>query len=56
MVEEPVWELNIRLENYIMVMDGDPCNHPGCRCHLTHPCEVCHRIGCKGNSYYKLDV
>ncbi len=20
---------------------GRPCTHPGCRCHVTHPCEVC---------------
>ena len=21
-----------------------PCSHPGCSCHVTHPCEVCGRI------------
>lgn len=21
-----------------------PCSHPGCRHHVTHPCEVCGRI------------
>jgi len=23
---------------------GQPCQHPGCLCHLTHPCEGCGRI------------
>lgn len=25
--------------------NGEPCSHPGCLNHLTHPCEVCGRIG-----------
>lgn len=25
--------------------DGDPCNHPGCLSHRSHPCEGCGRIG-----------
>lgn len=24
--------------------DGEPCNHPGCFIHITHPCEGCGRI------------
>lgn len=24
--------------------DGDPCDHPGCLHHISHPCEVCGRI------------
>jgi hypothetical protein len=24
--------------------DGEPCGHPGCLHHLTHPCEGCGRI------------
>jgi hypothetical protein len=24
--------------------DGEPCYHPGCLSHVTHPCEVCGRI------------
>jgi hypothetical protein len=23
--------------------DGEPCSHPGCRNHVTHPCEGCGR-------------
>jgi hypothetical protein len=25
--------------------DGEPCKHPGCLKHVTHPCEGCGRIG-----------
>jgi DNA-directed RNA polymerase subunit RPC12/RpoP len=25
--------------------DGQPCDHPGCLNHITHPCESCGRIG-----------
>ena len=25
--------------------DGEPCGHPGCLAHISHPCEVCGRIG-----------
>ena len=25
--------------------DGEPCSHPGCLNHITHPCEGCGRIG-----------
>lgn len=25
--------------------DGEPCGHPGCLHHITHPCEGCGRIG-----------
>ena len=24
--------------------DGEPCGHPGCLSHITHPCENCGRI------------
>lgn len=24
--------------------DGEPCDHPGCLHHITHPCEGCGRI------------
>lgn len=24
---------------------GQPCGHPGCLAHITHPCEGCGRIG-----------
>lgn len=25
--------------------NGEPCDHPGCLNHTTHPCEGCGRIG-----------
>lgn len=25
--------------------DGEPCGHPGCLNHITHPCEGCGRVG-----------
>ncbi len=25
--------------------DGEPCDHPGCLYHASHPCEGCGRIG-----------
>jgi hypothetical protein len=28
-----------------MIKDREPCNHPGCLNHTTHPCEGCGRIG-----------
>lgn len=28
-----------------MLRDGEPCNHPGCLSHISHPCEGCGRIG-----------
>jgi hypothetical protein len=31
--------------------DGEPCTHPGCLRHLTHPCEGCGRVGGRSNSY-----
>jgi len=27
--------------------DGEPCGHPGCLNHVTHPCEGCGRIAGK---------
>jgi hypothetical protein len=28
--------------------DGEPCDHVGCRNHVSHPCENCGRIQAKG--------
>lgn len=25
--------------------DGEPCDHPGCLLHISHPCEGCGRVG-----------
>jgi len=34
------------LSQKINIKKGVPCDHPGCRSHVTHPCEVCGRIKC----------
>ena len=34
-------------KDYNKYRDGEPCNHPGCCSHVSHPCEVCGRTACK---------
>lgn len=29
-------------------LDGEPCSHPGCLHHVSHPCEGCGRIAGRG--------
>jgi len=41
MVKNPIVE--IKADG---LMPGQPCSHPGCCAHITHPCEVCGRTGC----------
>ncbi len=33
----------------VLYRDGQPCKHPGCHSHRTHPCEKCGRIECEGD-------
>jgi hypothetical protein len=33
--------VTMKLKTYA---DGEPCGHPGCLHHATHPCEGCGRI------------
>lgn len=28
----------------IQILDGEPCEHPGCLSHVSHPCEGCGRV------------
>jgi hypothetical protein len=35
----------------ILFNDGEPCNHIGCRSHISHPCEGCGRIAARGVKY-----
>lgn len=28
-----------------ILKDGEPCSHPGCLSHRSHPCEGCGRVG-----------
>lgn len=37
-----------KLESLILYKDGEPCAHPGCLGHVTHPCEVCGRFRAQG--------
>jgi len=39
-------------EELVDVPDGSPCLLPGCLLHITHPCEVCHRIAGRGTAVY----
>ena len=32
------------LNTWPMLEDGEPCDHPGCLAHVTHPCEGCGRV------------
>lgn len=32
----------------ISFKNGEPCKHPGCKNHITHPCEVCGRYNAQG--------
>ena len=35
----------------IRYAEGEPCGHPGCLRHVTHPCEGCGRIAGRGEGY-----
>lgn len=37
------------LPNYtkLSLRDGEPCSHPGCLNHVSHPCEGCGRVAGK---------
>jgi hypothetical protein len=44
--DENRWpELNLRIYRRPVLRDGEPCAHPGCLSHVTHPCEGCGRVG-----------
>lgn len=38
MTQPPGWKERPRLK------DGEPCDHPGCLNHVSHPCEGCGRV------------
>lgn len=38
----------VGIERLTVVRDGEPCGHPGCLSHVTHPCEGCGRIAGRG--------
>lgn len=35
--------------------DDEPCNHIGCRNHITHPCELCGRVESRGISIIPIE-
>ena len=35
---------------WIRYASGEPCKHPGCKSHISHPCEGCGRVGSIGNT------
>ena len=37
-----------------ILKDGEPCEHPGCLDHFSHPCEGCGRIG--GETVFKVSL
>lgn len=39
-LEPIIWD---RLTSFLR--EGEPCTHPGCLKHVTHPCEGCGRVG-----------
>ena len=44
--DENRWpELKMKIAGRPSLRDGEPCTHPGCLSHLTHPCEGCGRVG-----------
>lgn len=38
-------------KDQILYKDFQPCKHPGCAHHLSHPCEECGRMGARGVVY-----
>ena len=41
-------------EKLVTVRESEPCMHPECLQHITHPCEVCHRVGGRGVAVYDI--
>lgn len=39
MADRELWLAGLR--------DGEPCDHPGCLSHISHPCEGCGRVAGK---------
>lgn len=40
----PIAGLAKEQERIANLRDGEPCRHPGCLSHISHPCEGCGRI------------
>lgn len=48
------YEFKKRMEMLERLKPGEPCDHPGCLAHVSHPCEGCGRIagGMDGDSNF----
>jgi len=52
--DENRWpELKMKIAGRPSLRDGEPCTHPGCLSHLTHPCEGCGRVGGVSNGTWE---
>lgn len=43
----PTGEVNLKIPTRVY-NNGQPCYHPGCKAHFSHPCEVCGRTAMQG--------
>lgn len=48
--------MNSDFQPKVLYKDGEPCKHPGCRSHISHPCEGCGRIGARGVVYENIFI
>ena len=39
-----MWKAEERARRKANLRDGEPCGHPGCLSHVSHPCEGCGRV------------
>ena len=39
-----MWKAEERARRVTALRDGEPCGHPGCLAHVSHPCEGCGRV------------
>lgn len=44
LANDPAWQAKEREKLLMTLPDGQPCGHPGCLSHVSHPCEGCGRI------------
>jgi hypothetical protein len=40
-----------RRRSAVCAAPGEPCDHPGCLSHVSHPCEGCGRVGGAGHYF-----
>ena len=47
----PDWQTAEHRKAIEHIKEGEPCGHPGCLSHISHPCEGCGRIGGEGEPH-----